>query len=78
MNLFTLQKQKELSCPMYLDTYFMNSNVVWSLAVVPPVTSIRGLLKKPEVKTQAHSIVQLTVPCFPVSFQSLLPANEKL
>ena len=47
-------------------------------AVVPPVTSIRGLLKKPEVKTQAHSIVQLTAPCFPVSFQSLLPANEKL
>ena len=48
------------------------------VSVVPPVTSIRGLLKKTEVKTQAHSIVQLTAPCFPVSFQSLLPANEKL
>ena len=49
-----------------------------TLPVVPPVTSIRGLLKKPEVKTQAHSSVQLMAPCFPVSFQSLLPANEKL
>ena len=37
-----------------------------------------GIIEKPEVKTQAHSSVQLTAPCFPVSFQSLLPANKKL
>ena len=49
-----------------------------SFAVVPPVTSIRGLLKKQEVKTKAHSNVQLTVSCLPVSFQSLLPTNERL
>ena len=57
------------------ETRKKRSNI---FTVVPPVTSIRGLLKKPEVKTQAHSSVQLTAPCFPVSFQSLLPANEKL
>ena len=37
-------------------------------SVVPPVTSIRGLLKKQEVKTKAHSNVQLTAPRLPVSF----------
>ena len=40
--------------------------------VVPPVTSVRGLL---EVKTQAHSSVQLTAPYLPLSFQSLLSTN---
>ena len=37
-----------------------------------------GIIEKPEVKTQAHSSVQLTAPCVPVSFQSLLPTNKKL
>ena len=47
-------------------------------AVVPPVTSVRELLKKSEVKTQAHSNVQLAAPYLPVSFQRLLPTKEKL
>ena len=49
-----------------------------AMPVVPPVTSIRGLLKKQEVKTKAHSNVQLAVSCLLVSFQSLLPTNERL
>ena len=74
--------------PLLLPCWYLSLHVVTFIvallvpitacAVVPPVTSIRGLLKKPEVKTQAHSSVQLTAPCFPVSFQSLLPANKKL
>ena len=46
--------------------------------VIPPVKSIRGLLKKPEVKMHTNSGVQLTVHFLPVSFQSILPTNEKL
>ena len=38
------------------------SSLVFFLAVVLPVTSIREILKKPEVETQAHSSVQLTAP----------------
>ena len=39
---------------------------------------LRELLKKPEVKMQVHFSIQLTAPCVPVSFQSLLPTNKKL
>ena len=56
----------------------VNENASLGYTVVPPVTSIRELVKKQEVKTKAHSNVQLAVPCLPVSFQSLLPTNEKL
>ena len=34
--------------------------------------------KKRKVYTYINSIVQLAVPCLPVTFQSLLPTNEKL
>ena len=34
--------------------------------------------KKRKVYTYKNSIVQLAVPCLPVTFQSLLPTNEKL
>ena len=33
---------------------------------------------KRKVYTYINSIVQLAVPCLPVTFQSLLPTNEKL
>ena len=37
-----------------------------------------GITGKQQVKTQSHSKIQLTAPCLPVSFQSLLPTNKKL
>ena len=42
------------------------------------MTSIRGLLKKPEVKMQAHSKVQLMALCFPVNFQGFLPKKREV
>ena len=59
-------------------TSLPSSKIKKAYTVILPVTSIWGLLKKLEVKTKTHSIVQLAVPYLLVSFQRLLPMNEKL
>ena len=56
----------------------MNLCIERAWKVVLPVTSVRGLLRKQEVKMQVHYNIQLTAPCLLMSFQSLLLTNKKL